>query len=81
MHNSLKIVLGFVCLFITNNLFAQTEEDVNNYIDKYKRLAIEEQIRSGVPAAITLAQGIHEATWRAHGRLPLPERQVHHFWR
>jgi hypothetical protein len=30
-------------------------------IEKYKKLAIDEQIRSGVPAAITLAQGIHEA--------------------
>jgi hypothetical protein len=33
-----------------------------NYIDKYKKFAIEEQLRTGVPASITLAQGIHETS-------------------
>lgn len=35
-------------------------EQAEAYIRKYKELAMEEQRRSGVPAAITLAQGIHE---------------------
>jgi LysM repeat protein len=34
--------------------------DVVNYINTYKELAIREMQRSGVPASITLAQGIHE---------------------
>jgi LysM repeat protein len=34
--------------------------DVVDYINTYKELAIREMQRSGVPASITLAQGIHE---------------------
>jgi hypothetical protein len=49
-------------LLISVALFAQDENDIRNYIDNYKTLAIAEQIRSGVPAAITLAQGIHESS-------------------
>ena len=40
---------------------AQKKELVSNYINQYKNLAIDEMIRTGVPAAITLAQGIHES--------------------
>jgi len=55
------------CIFIIAGignqfLFAQNETDVINYIDKYKKFAIEEQLRTGVPASITLAQGIHETS-------------------
>jgi hypothetical protein len=62
MRYILKTTFSIICLLFTSNLFAQSQEEVEQYIEKYKRLAIEEQIRSGVPAAITLAQGIHEAT-------------------
>jgi flagellum-specific peptidoglycan hydrolase FlgJ len=37
------------------------KESVKNYIAQYKEIAIEEMKRTGVPAAITLAQGIHES--------------------
>ncbi|GBL35413.1 hypothetical protein EMGBS15_10080 [Filimonas sp.] len=51
------------CLLLTSvSLFAQDENDIRDYIEKYKSLAIAEQIRAGVPASITLAQGIHEST-------------------
>lgn len=40
--------------------FAQSRETIQAYIDKYKDVAVAEMIRTGVPAAITLAQGIHE---------------------
>jgi LysM repeat protein len=39
---------------------AQNNEQVLQYINSYKDLAIEEMQRSGIPASITLAQGIHE---------------------
>lgn len=39
---------------------AQDAEVIRNYINTYKDLAIEEMQRTGVPAAIKLAQGIHE---------------------
>ncbi len=37
-------------------------ERARQYIEQYKQWAMEEQRRSGVPAAITLAQGIHETS-------------------
>src|SRR6266536_5606839 len=40
---------------------AQTNNAVTQYINTYKVLAIHEEIRTGVPAAITLAQGILES--------------------
>lgn len=43
-------------------LFAQ-EDDVQLYINKYKHIAISEMHRSGIPASITLAQGIFESSF------------------
>jgi len=40
---------------------AQNADAIRKYIATYKDLAIDEMIRSGVPASITLAQGIHES--------------------
>lgn len=40
---------------------AQKSEVIKNYIDTYKNLAMAEMQRTGVPASITLAQGIHES--------------------
>lgn len=39
---------------------AQPTNDIIDYINSYKQLAMEEMQRTGVPASITLAQGIHE---------------------
>jgi Mannosyl-glycoprotein endo-beta-N-acetylglucosaminidase/LysM domain len=51
-------------LFWTSFFFrfsqAQSSDAILSYIVKYKDMAISEMQRSGVPAAITLAQGIHE---------------------
>jgi LysM repeat protein len=46
------------------------------YIEQFRELAIEEQKRSGVPAAITLAQGIHETSG---GQSELAENANNHF--
>src|SRR5215831_13504115 len=50
------LVLLAACSFVQ----AQDEGTIRQYIDTYKELAIAEMQRSGVPASITLAQGIHE---------------------
>lgn len=52
-----------VVLFLLAGLTAgaQKQESIAKYIDEYKDLAIAEMKRTGVPAAITLAQGIHES--------------------
>ncbi|WP_315820647.1 glucosaminidase domain-containing protein [Paraflavitalea speifideaquila] len=41
-------------------LKAQKSDDIYGYINLYKELAIQEMVRTGVPASIKLAQGIHE---------------------
>jgi LysM repeat protein len=54
----LPFVLCF--LFATQLLFAQSSDVVRQYIERYKDIAMAEMQRTGVPASITLAQGIHE---------------------
>ncbi len=39
---------------------AQPSVDIIEYINKYKQLAMDEMQRTGIPASITLAQGVHE---------------------
>ena len=47
-----------------------------DYIDKYSALAISEMERSGVPASITLAQGLLES---GAGRSTLATKAHNHF--
>jgi LysM repeat protein len=54
--------LFLVALFATLRTHAQPADLVLAYIDNYKDLAIAEMQRTGVPASITLAQGIYEST-------------------
>jgi LysM repeat protein len=56
----LKLPLTICFILLSKLIFAQTSERVKQYIETYKNIAIEEEQRTGVPAAITLAQGIHE---------------------
>jgi len=55
---------------------AQKADDVLQYIETYKDIAIAEMIRTGVPASITLAQGIHES---GAGRSELVRASNNHF--
>lgn len=57
-------------------LFAQFRNQVQEYIDKYKDMAMAEMARTGIPASITLAQGIHES---AAGTSDLVQRSNNHF--
>lgn len=52
------------------------QENARLYIAKYKDLAIQEQVRTGVPAAIKLAQGIYET---AAGKSELCAQARNHF--
>ena len=51
-------VLGMVIVFRAP---AQVSVNGVNYVNTYKALAVAEEQRTGVPAAITLAQGLHES--------------------
>ncbi len=55
---------------------AQPREDIVAYIKAYKQLAMEEMQRTGIPAAIKLAQGIHETS---AGKSQLVMKSNNHF--
>jgi hypothetical protein len=59
---NLKFRILLFALWLTKILPAQSPDQINNYVNTYKFLAIAEMQRSGVPASIILAQGIHETT-------------------
>jgi LysM repeat protein len=61
MYKWLLISLGLV-ISSSGGLRAQTSyaDQVRKYVEEHKALAMEEQRRSGIPAAITLGQGILE---------------------
>jgi LysM repeat protein len=47
-------------VLLLSHVFGQDKERIAAYVSQYGELAIQEMLRTGVPAAITLAQGIHE---------------------
>src|SRR5215213_71556 len=55
-----KLLLTILFAVLSNLVFAQSRETVVKYINTFKDIAMEEMQRTGVPAAITLAQGVHE---------------------
>ena len=60
----MKNTFGLILLFAIANLSVYGQEKMTReqYIDKYKNLAITEMHRAGVPASITMAQGILESS-------------------
>jgi len=59
-NKKLAILFIFLLSLLSNFSRAQSASAILAYIARYKDLAIEEMQRTGIPAAITLAQGIHE---------------------
>jgi LysM repeat protein len=72
----LKILFLFLASLAFKNSFAQLDPVVVDYIKKYKELAIEEMERTGIPASIKLAQGIHETS---AGTSDLVKKSNNHF--
>lgn len=69
----------FLLLVLTSfsiALKAQPNDDILEYINEYKEIAIAEMQRTGVPASIKLAQGIHETM---AGKSDLVTRSNNHF--
>jgi len=71
----LKKSLAFLFCLISLASYSQGEK-VKEYINTYKELAIREMLRTGVPASITLAQGILESQ---SGESDLARRSNNHF--
>lgn len=59
-----RLIVSFVAAFIVLTLVSQTiPENAKNYIERFSGIAVDEMKRSGVPASITLAQGILESSY------------------
>ncbi len=71
-----KLIILACGIFLSTAAFSQNSPAIKEYIAKYKDIAIEEMIRTGVPAAIKLAQGIHETE---AGRSKLCVKSNNHF--
>ena len=76
MRKRLALVLCLVWYFIPLAAIDNHPPHVSAYINNYYELAIREMHRSGIPASITLAQGIHESSW---GRGELSVNSNNHF--
>ena len=59
---NVRLLLVFTLLFTGFISRSQDAAIILNYINTYKDIAIAEMERTGVPASIKLAQGIHETT-------------------
>ena len=71
-----RLFLIAVASFGLLSAYSQSAASINEYINNYKELAIKEEIRTGVPAAITLAQGILETN---AGQCDLVKASNNHF--
>lgn len=56
------ILTSLLLLLFGGVVSAQQKQDILNYVERYKKVAIDEMVRSKVPASITLAQGILESS-------------------
>ena len=66
----------FILLIVTANVSFSQKEKAFAYIETYRFIAMQEMQRTGVPAAITLAQGILES---AMGESVLCKKSNNHF--
>lgn len=61
MRKRAGLLIGLIALMSASACAQYTESDIYNYIEHYANLAIEKMQHHGIPASITLAQGILES--------------------
>jgi hypothetical protein len=71
-----KAILAIIIFFSGIIAYGQDQSIILNYINTYKDLAIAEMQRTGIPASIKLAQGIHETM---AGTSELVQKSNNHF--
>jgi LysM repeat protein len=69
-----RSLLLYILAFCVSGLYAQSHQKA--YIERYSEIAVAEMYRSGVPASITLAQGLLES---GYGRSELAVKSNNHF--
>ncbi len=70
------IVLSAVAVIVLTSAAANEDTPQTAYIKKYASVAVSEMYRSGIPASITLAQGLLES---GYGLSPLAKEGNNHF--
>lgn len=75
-RNILQILAAAVLVLMQTVLSAKPLSPQEAYIEKYAQLAVDEMFRSGVPASITLAQGMLESS---NGQSYLAVKGNNHF--
>ena len=75
-HLSERMLLILILLVSAVSSKAQSSADILNYINTYKNIALDQEKQFGIPATITLAQGILES---GAGRSGLTKNANNHF--
>lgn len=75
-HIRIYISIVFIMLLNCKVILSQTSSDILVYISQYKQIALEQERRYGIPASITLAQGILES---GAGKSALTRNANNHF--
>ena len=52
------ILLTLLLTFTWTSARSQSSSDILNYINQYRQIALDQEKQYGIPASITLAQGI-----------------------
>ena len=73
MKRLISICISAFCVLL---LLSSSKDVKTQYIERYSAIAVEEMYRSGVPASITLAQGLLES---GYGRSALASKANNHF--
>ena len=71
-----KVIIFLLLAVMGLNGWSQLASDILAYIEKYKGIALEQERRHGIPATITLAQGILES---GAGKSGLTRNSNNHF--
>jgi len=71
-----KVIIFLLLAVMGLNGWSQSASDILAYIEKYKGIALEQERRHGIPATITLAQGILES---GAGKSGLTRNSNNHF--
>lgn len=71
-----KIFIVFICCIFSSVILAQSSSDIQSYIMQYSQIALEQEKDFGIPAPITLAQGILES---GAGKSNLTRKSNNHF--
>lgn len=71
-----RIIIFICCIICSFRMLGQSTSDIQSYVSQYKQVALEQEKRYGIPASITLAQGILES---GAGKSMLTRNANNHF--